>query len=127
MDIALRRVMVFVGSVENCADWYAQHFGFKRLDQNYQPNLWCEVELGPGLTLAFHQAFDQEGPLNEPTGGPLNPHKLVFEVDDVETVREDLIAEGVEMFDICDEGPNVRCDGLDCEEHRFQLVQRRSE
>ena len=124
MNVGLAKVMVFVGDVETCADWYATHFGLQKRAATHAPGEWCEVELGGGVTLAFHQAYDDAGRVARPTGGPGNPHKLVLGVDDVAAARAQLLAAGVTMFDPQSDHGVVRCDGLDCEEHRFQLVER---
>jgi catechol 2,3-dioxygenase-like lactoylglutathione lyase family enzyme len=123
MPPSLSRIIVFVGNPEACGDFYGKHFGFRRVEETFQPAMWCEVEVGGGVTVAFHQAFRPEGPFTGPTGSPENPHKLCFAVDDLPAERQRLLAEGVRMLELSKEGE--RCDGLDGEDHRFQLVQRR--
>jgi hypothetical protein len=61
------------------------------------------------------------------TGHPLNPHKIVFTVDDVTAERQRLIGEGVEMDEVLsfpELGNLVLCDGHDVEGHRFQRCNR---
>ena len=123
MHVELGKVMVFVSDVERCADWYTTHFGLARRASTHQLGMWCELELGDGLTLALHQAFDEDGPTATPTGSPTNPHKLVFVVDDVRQAKRVLSDQGVTMFDVDAGEGSLRCDGLDCEQHRFQLVE----
>ena len=123
MNVVLRKVIVFVGDATTCADWYCARFGFTKKG-GAEGATWSEVDAGGGTTLAFHQAFGQDGPRKQPTGGPMNPHKLVFEVEDLARVRQALLDAGVEVFEISDSEP-PRCDGLDVEKHRFQLVQAR--
>jgi catechol 2,3-dioxygenase-like lactoylglutathione lyase family enzyme len=127
MNITLGRVMVFVSDVESCARWYSKHFGFEIIQATHIADEWCELELAPGLALAFHRAFIDGEPVTSPTGGPVNPHKLAFAVDNLAEARSRLIANGVTMFDVAGDSSQSRCDGLDCEQHRFQLIQRPSE
>lgn len=122
MAVRLDKVIVFVSNVEACADWYARHLGLQRVEATYQAGMWAEIDVGQGTTIAFHQAFGEGGPVTTPTGSPANPHKLVFAVNGVGAARQRLLDEGVTMFDIATEGDTARCDGLDVEGHRFQLV-----
>ena len=123
MHASLRSILIFVSDVDRCAAWYATHLGFRRVPSTHIPGAWHEVELGAGATIAFHQAFGENGPLSAPTGSPANPYKLVFQVADVASARAELAGKGVQMFELVSEGGARRCDGLDCEGHRFQLTE----
>jgi hypothetical protein len=48
---------------------------------------------------------------------------LVLKVADVARARGELLSMGVEMYPLVAEDSVRRCDGLDCEGHRFQLTQ----
>jgi len=121
MPVLLRQVIVFVGDAPACADWYCAHLGFTKVAAQSTAT-WCVVDAGGGVTLGFHQAFGPAGPMKEPTGSEMNPHKLVFEVADVAALRQSLMNAGAQVFEISKDVP-LRCDALDVEGHRFQLVQ----
>ncbi len=122
MPATLDKIILFVGNVDVCADWYARHLGLTRVEETYQSGMWAELDAGSGTRIAFHQAFSAEGPDDSPTGSPNNPHKLVFAVPSVKRARQELIEAGVTMYEIAGEGEVVRCDGEDVEAHRFQLI-----
>jgi len=124
MKASLHKILIFVSDVDACAKWYADHFGFAIVEKTRLREEWCELELTADLNLAFHRAFIDGRPVTSPTGSPLIPHKLVLAVDDLEQTRARLLAEGVTMFDVVSEPVPAACDGLDCEQHRFRLVQR---
>jgi catechol 2,3-dioxygenase-like lactoylglutathione lyase family enzyme len=122
MNAKLGQVLVFVGDAPACAEWYCKHLGFTKVASEWSAT-WCAVEVGGGVTLGFHQAYGADGPMKEPTGSEMSPHKLVFEVADVAAVRQQLVNAGAQVFEMSS-GTPLRCDALDVEGHRFQLVQR---
>ena len=95
----MNRVIVFVGDVEKCAGFFRDLFDLEPLESDHSPGVWLELDAG-GCRLGFHKAYGPEDPIDEPTGGPGNPHKL-------------------ETF-----GDLVVCDGWDPEGHRFQISNR---
>tara|TARA_B100001013_G_scaffold318512_1_gene226900 strand:- start:4173 stop:4508 length:336 start_codon:yes stop_codon:yes gene_type:complete len=94
---------------------------WRKLIRLTKPGMWSEIDGSNGTTITFHQVFVDGESVTTPTGNPLNPHKLVFEVPSVGVAREKLKHEGTVMFEIQGEDP-VRCDGLDVEGHQFQLI-----
>ena len=120
----LNRIILYVGDTLRCAEFYRDMFNLSPAGE--WTSEWAELD-GGGCRLAFHQAYDENGPITRPTGSPRNPHKLVFTVDDVAATRERLFAKGVQLDEIhyLPEHDNlVICDGSDPEGHRFQLCNR---
>jgi predicted enzyme related to lactoylglutathione lyase len=124
MIAPLNRIIIYVGDVETCANFYRDVFGFTALPNTLPAREWLELETG-GCRLAFIKAHGPDGPINSPTGGPTNPHKIVFFVEDVFAARAELIAKGAKMGNACTFGSVVLCDGSDPEGHVFQLSNRR--
>jgi uncharacterized glyoxalase superfamily protein PhnB len=110
--------------VTKCAAFYREAFGFMIVPGDDPPKDWIELETG-GCRLAFHQAHGSKGPIHPPTGGPMNPHKIVFYAKDVPKTRAKLVAKGVKMRAIQTYGKLRFCDGRDPEGHVFQISNRR--
>ena len=66
MPETLDKIIVFVGNVDVCADWYARHLGLTKVEETYQSGMWAELDAGSGTRIAFHQAFSAEGPDGQP-------------------------------------------------------------
>jgi predicted enzyme related to lactoylglutathione lyase len=124
MITPLNRVIIYVGNVEKCAGFYRNVFGFTALSSDLPTSEWIELETG-GCRLAFIQAHGRDGPIHSATGGPMNPHKLVFYAEDVAAARSQLVARGAMMGDVRIFGSLVLCDGQDPEGHVFQLSNHR--
>jgi catechol 2,3-dioxygenase-like lactoylglutathione lyase family enzyme len=120
----LNRIIIFVGDVQKCAGFFRDAFGFTVVPSVSPASEWIELETG-GCRLAFHQAHGPNGPIQSPTGGPMNPHKIVFYTEDVATAREELMAKGAPMGDVVTFGAVTVCDGQDPEGHVFQICNRR--
>ena len=119
----LNRVIIFVGDVQKCARFYTDVFGFTALPSEHASTEWIELETG-GCRLAFHKARGPDGPIDAPTGSPMNPHKVVFFAEDVEAARAAAVARGAVMGDVRRFGSLVLCDGQDPEGHVFQISNR---
>ena len=118
------RVIVFVADPRACASFYRDKLGLKPIGDWTEE--WAELD-GDNCKLAFHQAYGKAEKINKPTGSPMNPHKIVFTVDDVESKRKELIEKGVRMDEVMkfEELDNlILCDGYDVEDHRFELCNR---
>ena len=121
----IQRVIIFVGNVEKCTAFYRDVLGFAPVqDADGRPEQWQELDAG-GCKLALHKAYGPDGPIDKPTGGPGNPHKIVLYVDDVAAARRTLVDRGVPMDQVHTSGDLVLCDGWDPEGHRFQICNRR--
>lgn len=118
MLASLHRVIIFVGDVQKCAGFYRDVFELAMIPSD-DPGGWQELD-GGGCRLAFHKARGTEGP----TGGPGNPHKIVFHCEDVAATRAELERRGVRMGKIITFGDLIFCDGADPEGHRFQISNR---
>jgi hypothetical protein len=119
----LSRVIVFVGSVQTCAKFFADAFELEYIESEI-PGDWQELDAG-GCRLAFHQAFNADGSRHtSPTGSEMNPHKIVFYAEDVRAMRETLIGRGAAMGEVVEFGDIVMCDGADPEGHPFQICSR---
>ena len=121
MVMPLKRVIIFVGDVGKCAQFYADVFGFSVMPGGSAQ--WTELETG-GCVLAFHKAHGPDGPIDSPTGSVMNPHKIVFFAEDVEAARAAVVARGAAMGDVRKFGALVLCDGRDPEGHVFQICNR---
>ena len=119
----MKRIILFVGDVEKCADFYRTLFELPVIESTHAPNQWCELDAG-GCGLAFHKAHGPDGPIDGPTGGPGHPHKVTFYAEDVPAMRDELIRRGDEMGSINTFGDLMLCDGSDPEGHRFQISNR---
>jgi predicted enzyme related to lactoylglutathione lyase len=124
MITPLNRVIIFVGDVQKCAGFYRDAFGFKPLPSDHASTQWIELDTG-GCQLAFHKAHGPDGPIDDPTGSPMNPHKIVFFAEDVEAARAAVVARGAVMGDVSRFGSLALCDGQDPEGHVFQISNRR--
>ena len=119
----ISRVIIFVGDVQKCAGFFRDAFGLETVPGDYEPDEWQELDAG-GCRIAFHKARGPNGPIDTPTGGPSNPHKLVFYAEDVPATREELVRRGADMQDTRTFGEFVVCDGVDPEGHPFQISNR---
>ena len=116
----MKRVVIFVGDVEKCAGFFRDLFDLEPIESEDSPDVWLELDAG-GCRLGFHKAYGPEGPIDTPTGGPGNPHKLVFYAEDVAAMREELVRRGAPMQEVETFDDLVVCDGWDPEGHRFQI------
>ena len=123
MLASMNRVIIFVGDVEKCAEFYRDTFGLPTVESTHAPDEWLELDAG-GCRLAFHKAHGSAGPIDGPTGGPRDPHKIVFQADDVPATRAVLVARGAAMDAVQNFGDLMLCDGADPEGHRFQIANR---
>lgn len=123
MLAAMMRVIVFVGDVEKCADYFVRMFDLEVIESTLAKDEWMELDAG-GCRLAFHKAYGPDGPIDEATGGPSDPHKIVFYAEDVEAVRAELVKRGAEMLEVHRFGELVLCDRVGPEGHRFQVSNR---
>jgi predicted enzyme related to lactoylglutathione lyase len=121
----LHRVIIFVGDVQKCARFYADVFGFTIMPGgDAGSSEWIELDTG-GCRLAFHKARGPDGPIDQPTGSAMHPHKIVFFAEDVEAARAAVAARGAVMGEVKKFGSLVLCDGQDPEGHVFQISNRR--
>lgn len=120
----INRIIIYAGDTLKCAAFYRDLFGFTPLGEWTAE--WAELDAG-GCRLAFHQAMDESGPIRRPTGSPLNPHKIVVKVRDVEEACRRLKSHGVKMGRI-HTYPELDgltfCQGTDPEGHVFQIANR---
>jgi predicted enzyme related to lactoylglutathione lyase len=119
----LNRIIIFVGNVQKCADFYTSVFGFTAMPSDHPSTEWIELDTG-GCRLALHKARGPDGPIDSATGSPMNPHKIVFFARDVEAARAAVVARGAQMGDVRKFGPLMLCDGKDPEGHVFQISNR---
>ena len=120
----LNRIIIFVGDVQKCADFFRDVFGFTAVPGDDDPAEWIELDTG-GCRLAFHKARGGKGRIGFPTGGSRNPHKIVFFAENVAAVRELLVKRGAKMGKLHQFGKLILCDGDDPEGHKFQISNRR--
>jgi predicted enzyme related to lactoylglutathione lyase len=123
MVIPLNRIIIFVGDVQKCARFYADAFGFAVLPSDYGETEWMELDTG-GCKLAFHKARGPDGPIDSPTGSPMNPHKIVFFAENVAAARAAVMAKGAVMGDVRQFDSTIVCDGQDPEGNMFQICNR---
>ena len=99
MPTPLNRVIIFVGDVQRCARFYTDVFGFKPLSSDHASAEWMELDTG-ACRLALHKAHGPDGPIDSPTGSPMNPHKIVFYAEDVEAARATLVERGAVLVEL---------------------------
>jgi len=117
---SLNSIIIYAGDAIKCASFYRDHFGFPAIGE--WSSDWAQLDAG-SCRLAFHQSYGAKGPLTEPTGSPLNPHKVVFTVPDVAAARQRLVDAGIPMseLDEYEDAGVILCQGADPEGHVFQL------
>ena len=123
MLASMNRVIVFVGDVEKCAEFYQKLFDLTPIQSTHALEEWLELDAG-GCRLAFHKAYGPDGPQDGPTGDPGNPHKIVFYAEDVPAMRQELVQRGARMEEVKQFGDVALCDDSDPEGHRFQICNR---
>ena len=117
----LNRIIVFVSNPIRTATFYRDVFELEPIEP-WTSDL-AQLETG-SARLAFHQAYDNDGPVGKPTGSAGDPHKIVFQVEDVAATRTLLISRGADLAEIRSEADVdglVMCDGVDPEGCRFQI------
>lgn len=79
---------------------------------DYASQMWVELETGD-CTLALHGGEHVK---------PDTKHEIVFEVEDVETARQAIVAAGIEMMPtrILEDGAPI-AEGIDPAGHRFAI------
>jgi catechol 2,3-dioxygenase-like lactoylglutathione lyase family enzyme len=115
--------MIFVKDLERMTRFYRDALGLKVLQQTLTSD-WVELDAG-GAMLALHAIPSEIAATIEIATPPRRrsnaPIKLIFEVDDLDGARADLIAHGAIMAE-----PRSwsACDGIDPEGNVFQIVRR---
>jgi predicted enzyme related to lactoylglutathione lyase len=123
MIAPVNRIIVFVANVEVSAAFFEHAFELNRVQETYTAGQWLELQAG-GCKLAFHKAYGKEGPIDEPTGGPDHPFKIVFYAENIPEMKKKLERKGVRMGEIKQFGNLALCDGVGPENHPFQISNR---
>ncbi len=112
MTSPLGRIVYYVRDAAALAQWYRDTFGlatkYDGLDEG-----WIELDAGGSCTLAFHAVDNPQSSTAE----------IAFVVSDVETTRQRLIANGIEMHDKVLSWRHYHyCKGRDPEGNIFQIT-----
>ena len=120
MATPLNRVIIFVGDVGNASCSIRMHLALRLCRaMNRLRNGSNSIPVVVGSR--FIRPTVKSGPIQSPTGGPNNPHKIGFQADDVAAERARLVSKGVAMGVVRQFGSLTLCDGHDPEGHVFQL------
>lgn len=116
----ISEVILFVEDMDAEVEFYRDKLGlavtFPRNRDDYSNEYWVTFDTGD-CTLALHGGG--EGKIGQDSA------KFVFEVDDVDKVRAELLSRGVEVGKIREAAPGILvCDGSDPEGHRFSIESR---
>lgn len=114
MKAKIGRVLMYVKDFEGLAAWYCHTFGFTIRHSDPEAR-WVEVDLGRGVTLAFHGGGTPQKSKRIP--------QVMFEVSDVEAACRELSAKGIKMGKIGRWKKIVWCPGTDPEGNPFQLTE----
>ena len=115
MQFQLRHVIFFCADMEKMTRFYTEVMGLRAVAQPpYDPKDWVRLE-GGVFTLCLHKS-------GKPGSASGNKNKLVFEVDDVGTAREYLLAHKVKMGVHHHWGEMEASDGHDPEGNKFQIA-----
>jgi catechol 2,3-dioxygenase-like lactoylglutathione lyase family enzyme len=113
--------MIFVKDLPRMTSFYGDILGLERLEET-RTESWAEFEAGGGVILALHRIppplADQIEIASTPRPREMNPVKLIFEVEDLESERRRLEHLGVTII----ERPWGACDGIDPEGNIFQVI-----
>lgn len=124
----LARTILFAKEVPKLSAFYCEALGLARLPTEYPPEDWAVLDAG-GTQLALHRVpepWNADIRISDPPqvrSG--SPHKMVFEVEDIEKVRGELLARGVpELPSAPADRPEsrVRADFVDPEGNVFQIT-----
>jgi catechol 2,3-dioxygenase-like lactoylglutathione lyase family enzyme len=110
VELALRRVILFVGDMKAMTEFYETKLGLKVLTRS---DGWVDLDAGP-IRLALHHGTPNPGRT-----------KICFYAADVSKSRRELIDRGVAMGKDPGPGDGLKlCDGKDPEGNVFQLSNR---
>lgn len=107
----LARVILFTHQMDAMSEFYSQVLGLKQVTSEKG---WRELDAG-GSRIALHS-----GPPSPGRKGP----KIVFYSEDVEAVRETLVARGAKFGKVRQTGSFCLCDGKDPDGNPIQLSSR---
>ncbi len=113
----MMEVILYVQHMGAMVSFYRDVLGLRilhpRQSTDYGRESWVTLDTGPCL-LALHAGG--QGRLGQDTA------KIVFEVEDVQRARQELLGRGVDLKEVRSPVPGVRVvDGLDPEGHPFSL------
>ena len=113
----LMEVILYVENMNTQVQFYRDRLGLKVRwptgQVDYQEESWVELDTG-ACTLALHgggrRRMEEDAP------------KIVFRVENIETVRQTLLERGVQLGQVRQAAPGVLvCDGLDPEGNKFSI------
>lgn len=111
--LEVRRVILFTTTFAAMRDFYRDVLGLQIAEEE---DGWADFDAGP-IRLAIHAGRGGGS-------GDAGAHKITFLAEDVEAVRAQLIARGVEMGEVIRFGSTAICDGYDPGGNRFQISNR---
>jgi catechol 2,3-dioxygenase-like lactoylglutathione lyase family enzyme len=116
MQLAIRRLILFVRDVPAEGAFYRDVLGLSEILSPDNPKEWLEFNAGT-CNVVLHQGGVE-------TKGRSRPPKLAFYTEDVAKTRAELIAKGAKLGPLQTTENFQFCDGRDPEGNHFQLSSR---
>ena len=124
-NLVLGRVMLYAKDLKKMTAFYRDVLGFGVIPSRYDPEEFVVLDVG-SAQLCLHQIPEVIARTITITDPPEPrykvPVKIMFVTEDVETLRERLIARGVPMGSLQSYPPLIYCDGPDPEGNIFQIT-----
>ena len=124
-NLVLGRVMLYAKDINRMVAFYRDILGFAVLPSRYDPAEFVVLDAG-SAQLCLHQIPDVIA-RNMNIADPAEPRskvpvKIMYVIEDVASMRESLLARGVQMGELQNFTPLVYCDGQDPEGNIFQIT-----
>jgi catechol 2,3-dioxygenase-like lactoylglutathione lyase family enzyme len=124
-NLVLGRVMLYAKDLKKMVTFYRDVLGFGIIPSRFDPEEFIVLDAG-GAQLCLHQIPDVIARTIDISDPPQPrskvPVKIMFVIEDVETMRERLLARGVPMGSLQSFLPLIYCDGQDPEGNIFQIT-----
>ena len=125
--IRVSRIILFVKNMTTMLEFYETHFGLRRQANPDDTDGFVSLDAG-SVQLSRHQIpprYAKNITITDPPEVRQGmPCKIVFEVENVEAMREILLADGVNVRTLEVSGAFSFCDGIDPEGNVFQISNR---
>ena len=124
-NLVLGRVMLYAKDLKKMTAFYRDVLGFGVVPSRYDPTEFVVLDAG-SAQLCLHQIPEVIARTITITDPPEPrykvPVKIMFVIEDVEGMRDRLIARGVQMGSLQNFPPLIYCDGHDPEGNIFQIT-----
>ena len=124
-NLVLGKVMLYAKDLKKMVAFYRDVLGFRIIPSRYDPKEFVVLDAG-SAQLCLHQipeVIARNINISDPPEPRMRvPVKIMFIIEDVETMRETLMARGVQMGSLQNFPPLLYCDGHDPEGNIFQIT-----